>query len=576
MTSHAQFRLSPFPPHLISHLSFSIIFTTHHGPRPTTPIYSFSMADSIRGEGLFVAHRALATLAQDPQRLDHARRRFEESPPPYSACVSHNSTLSQSPNPPSDEQQRREERKWQLKREHRASTPYEQFEAQRIDESNWIIKAREDGIYSVPRGTNYLSFAEEKVKKRWIDQGIWRKKWTHSWNGRPEGPWRHEEPLELESESEMPSEANSRPSLFRDPKKEERVKPKQPEVNSERSVAERLAAREREREASRPFHQFVYQVSIERERIQLELRANDAIVPESADINSRAYERVKAAWVKRGIWNRNWGVLPGMSWKHEQPLEEMLREEMGDDPPPIQADAPRGNGCGTGEAPRTWNIFAPAPHESNQPSGNLIQSPQDPPADIIPASLEEGGNAMEGVSSSQRPSRSCSPGASNQNSLSGSGNTCPPRNDQANQSPAASISRREPSVEGGNSQHAAHNALGPVHPSKVAKVIRRSGPKGTRGRPKAPKRPSEAQESSAGRDVPRAPAKTAPAQPRRSRRLQEAAEDKTTADIEDIAAPARRGRPKSKPANASAGSLESPSAKPQGVTKKRRTRRSRG
>lgn len=46
------------------------------------------------------------------------------------------------------------------------------------------------------------------------------------------------------------------------------------------------------------------------------------------DINTTAYERLKSAWTKRGIWNNKWGVLPGMSWKHEEPFEEMLRERL--------------------------------------------------------------------------------------------------------------------------------------------------------------------------------------------------------------------------------------------------------
>jgi hypothetical protein len=46
------------------------------------------------------------------------------------------------------------------------------------------------------------------------------------------------------------------------------------------------------------------------------------------DINTTAYERLKSACTRRGIWNNKWGVLPGMSWKHEEPVEEMLRERL--------------------------------------------------------------------------------------------------------------------------------------------------------------------------------------------------------------------------------------------------------
>lgn len=41
-----------------------------------------SMADPFRGDGLFTAVNALAVLFQDPERLDRARARFNESPIP--------------------------------------------------------------------------------------------------------------------------------------------------------------------------------------------------------------------------------------------------------------------------------------------------------------------------------------------------------------------------------------------------------------------------------------------------------------------------------------------------------------
>lgn len=46
------------------------------------------------------------------------------------------------------------------------------------------------------------------------------------------------------------------------------------------------------------------------------------------DINTKAYETVKAKWIKFGIWKKTWGFLPGMSWKHEHPLEDLLRVEL--------------------------------------------------------------------------------------------------------------------------------------------------------------------------------------------------------------------------------------------------------
>lgn len=40
------------------------------------------------------------------------------------------------------------------------------------------------------------------------------------------------------------------------------------------------------------------------------------------DINSLAYDRVKHTWVRWDVWGVSWGVLPGIQWRHEQPLED--------------------------------------------------------------------------------------------------------------------------------------------------------------------------------------------------------------------------------------------------------------
>ena len=41
--------------------------------------------DTLRGGGLTRARKALAGLEEDPQRLNRARIRFDESPPPYTS-----------------------------------------------------------------------------------------------------------------------------------------------------------------------------------------------------------------------------------------------------------------------------------------------------------------------------------------------------------------------------------------------------------------------------------------------------------------------------------------------------------
>ncbi|KAM5356571.1 hypothetical protein ACJ41O_003217 [Fusarium nematophilum] len=279
-------------------------------------------------------------------------------------------------------------------------------------------------------GTSIYKLSEENVKARWVEQGIWNEKWKGSTVWR----WKHEELFEPESESETDSAAESEAPLFGAPSQRVQAKPRRRKNAEElRRIAERRPVREREREASRPFYQFVYQVSKERERIEDELnppgapgldfsdlnvtlygsehyqaalkawsggtrtrneRANveRAAIPTPLDINSTAYERVKEAWVKGGIWNRKWGVLPGMSWKHEQPLEEMLREELGDDATtPIQANA-LGVEHGTGEVPPR-SIFADSlPADSPNDQASNVQSA--PPQESLADALEGGGSGI--------------------------------------------------------------------------------------------------------------------------------------------------------------------------------------
>ena len=279
--------------------------------------------DDIRGDGLTQAHRDLIAL-DDPQILDRARRRFSHSPPSYTSHQSHNSTLSNSLNPISEDQQREEERQWKLKREQDASRPYQQLQAQEEEERTRVERADHDGSCRQPVQANFDGIAYENVKQRWVAQGIWNDKWYQTAMG---AAWKHEEPLQLEPEAEVKT---IQPIIFasltppRDPRLHRTLKwPTSDE--EERQQAEQQSRREREREASRPFHQFLFQVSKEVERslnlLKGRLFSDHAVA--SPDINTKAYGHVKSIWIKRRIWNRQWGVLPGMSWKHELPLEEL-------------------------------------------------------------------------------------------------------------------------------------------------------------------------------------------------------------------------------------------------------------
>jgi hypothetical protein len=112
------------------------------------------------------------------------------------------------------------------------------------------------------------------------------------------GLWKHEEPLELESESETETEAElaNQHSLFRVGRKRRRPK----SADEKQRIAERLIVRKREREASRPFYQFFYQISRKRERIKDESRSEEGAVAVAvaAHINTTAYNIVKSKWIK--------------------------------------------------------------------------------------------------------------------------------------------------------------------------------------------------------------------------------------------------------------------------------------
>lgn len=202
-----------------------------------------------------------------------------------------------------------QERLVELTREHRASLPYHQFADQDAEERTRLQNA------FVP--VDIAATAYETVKNRWIEQGIW----NNNWNALADGVWKHQEPLEQEPESGTDSKAESLPRPSSSPTSQTQPEPRRrPKSEDERRrIAERRVVRERERQASRPYYQFVYQISRERERIEEETKNWGGA--EAAGINTRAYGNVKDTWVKRGIWNRKWGILPGMTWKHEEPLD---------------------------------------------------------------------------------------------------------------------------------------------------------------------------------------------------------------------------------------------------------------
>jgi hypothetical protein len=520
---------------------------------------------ALRGDGLVRVHIALDGLEVDPLGLDHARRRFSHSPPPYTSNPSGTTTRSASPNPPSEQEQRREQRRVQLRLERDASLPYEQFAAQ-IDEEMrrvWNADPRTSWISPMPIAGPLEENACETVKKRWIEQGIWNNKW----NEMASGLWKHEEPLELESESETNTEAESPLSIFGIPQKQLQPKPRQPKSDIEkRRIAEQRVVREREREASRPYHQFVYQISKERKRIQEESANGEGT--NTADINTKAYENVKNTWTKRGIWNVRWGILPGMSWKHEEPLEE----EAADDPVPVPVNPLVNGNHEAGEAP-IRNIFGrlvtnlsesgifirnPSLVESNhrQASGVMNSSQQGPSAGIVSAGLENG-------DAEHSPSGSISPRPSSGKRV------LRPTTGQA-----LRPSKRKPSQKDGQPASA---SLGPAHSLKVSKAAGMKKPRPQRGLNISQKVSSSGLPLSSGVDAAEPQPSPDRVTPRRSKRINppvpNVAKDPTrTASTH----PSKRAV-RSKPERNVAGNLTTrSSAKPQGISKRQPAKTTRG
>ncbi|KAL8903845.1 MAG: hypothetical protein Q9171_007256 [Xanthocarpia ochracea] len=245
------------------------------------------MDQDIGGGGLTTVHLALAALLEHPERLDLERRSFSSAqfsyliyPPSRGSTLSADRTLSAESDPQAAAET-------QAEHDHEASKPFWQMADQQQDE-----------IRALPPELAHHEWAFNIVKSRWQEQGIWNDRWPSK------GPWitdlwKHQEPLHRSTNSTSPP-----------PKRRKR----NPLTVNQRAQAKC------DPEASRPIHQFLWQLHKERDRIINEHTDGTSTGAFSLDINDTAYESIKSTWVRRGIWDIKWGILPGMSWKHEWPL----------------------------------------------------------------------------------------------------------------------------------------------------------------------------------------------------------------------------------------------------------------
>lgn len=316
------------------------------------------------------AIEGLEALQNNPDQLELERERKFTRPPPVYRSPSGTTTEYDFTEPVqlTEEEEERERLANPLVLELRQSRPSEQFSLQGMELASELYTLKERRLYTCLRKFQFshITHALFLVKLRWIQQGIWK----DEWDTRPtdDSTWKHEDPLppppESDSESDDPppmakprDAAAFRSTLFGSTHEgEETMPPKKPPPRIKRyrdGPAESL-----ERAASRPIYQFMAQLTYQRERILKELDepppnqgwriwryydedlhqrcqaardqwfsdrpAEDDPARIPFDINTMAYARLRALWTQWKIWDTRWGVLPGMSWKHEYPFKEEL------------------------------------------------------------------------------------------------------------------------------------------------------------------------------------------------------------------------------------------------------------
>ncbi|EPE34329.1 hypothetical protein GLAREA_10023 [Glarea lozoyensis ATCC 20868] len=182
------------------------------------------------------------------------------------------------------------------------------------------------------RTKDVSEIARESVKASWVQQGLWRPSFEQWMSGAYfyAGRWKHELPPDAESDdSDVDGLETPLSKGEKRRKREPTIKAPKATISNKEDVTYlcQLTAHD-QREASRPYHQFLYQMSKAQERSS-QNPPDDKVVAYSAsdyEVNTRAYNLVKASWMRQGIWCHRWGILPGMSWKHELAFD-ILGEE---------------------------------------------------------------------------------------------------------------------------------------------------------------------------------------------------------------------------------------------------------
>ncbi|KAL9009236.1 MAG: hypothetical protein Q9173_005715 [Seirophora scorigena] len=319
------------------------------------------MTETFAGSSFSRAEKTLARLADDPDRLDRARRRFSASPPSFTFSKGPDSTLTNSPGAEVGPHVSGVTQKDILEERRMLSRPRPQFDAQHFAEQARLIEHGNKGVHLVAFGTDYDDHSYALVKRRWQEQGIWSHEWDCKAGSYRFGhKWMHEEP--------SPPDAESEPTI--DAEKEHSCHllgvPPPPERRKSEETSEQREIKHQKPESSRPIHQFLWQITHERDRISGEPTVGKVAALADLDINTKAYENVKEWWLACHIWDNKWGILPGMTWKHERPLEWPPK----DDPEPASEAAFPNlvNGNNGGEELMSLKSFLGSP----DPPSNLM------------------------------------------------------------------------------------------------------------------------------------------------------------------------------------------------------------
>ena len=241
---------------------------------------------------------------------DLSKRRFSRSPPRVSSIPS---TVYGDSEPPSPGVQLRDKEMRDMER----SRAGEQYKIQIKDEMDRIRLAKEMGLLQQPHVPDLKEAAEANVRYRWIQQGIWDERWEHELHK----IWKHElqdSPLQVEhvkpsTNVKVGEQGTTRKRSYSDSK------------NEYQEVVQ-AAVNFQNTQLSRPCYQFVYQFCEERQWIKMGL-SNQTEDPH-ANVDTKAYANLKSRWIRDGIWDEDWTLIPGISWRHERPRKHRPPQEV--------------------------------------------------------------------------------------------------------------------------------------------------------------------------------------------------------------------------------------------------------